>query len=64
MRFSFISIISFIYMDFDEIFFYFAIFLAISIITSLFLLLFHKKEKRVQFNEKTKVRVFERYEKM
>lgn len=46
-------------MDFDEIFFYFAIFLAISIITSLFLLLFHKKEKRVQFNEKTQIRLYE-----
>ena len=49
-------------MDFDEIFFYFVVFLAISIITSLFLLLFYKKEKRVQFNEKTQIRVFEREE--
>lgn len=46
-------------MYFDELLFYLMIFLAISIITSLFLLLFFKKEKRVKFNEKTQVRVFE-----
>jgi hypothetical protein len=59
MRFWLFSLIYIIYMYFDELLFYLMIFLAISIITSLFLLLFFKKEKRVKFNEKTQVRVFE-----
>ena len=48
-------------MDCNEFIFYFTIFLAISIITSLFLLLFNKR-KKVKFNEKTHIRIFEKDE--
>jgi hypothetical protein len=49
-------------MGFSDILFYLLIFLSITIVFSLILVFFKnqsKKEKRVSFNEKTQIRVFE-----
>ncbi len=59
------SLMFIILMEANDIIYYICIFLAITIISLGYMLFIkEKKEKRVQFNEKTNVREFEKEEKL